>query len=294
MSNINSVQQSNSNRQMAEAEDYIPLPIVQLTTIKDKTDFIFNKLKINQCDNCVNVNFQTNKILCLIPNCKKFHRSFKNTSYNFRNIEVVMCRYDDHCKMNQHCHCKFIHTEQIQRWYKFYIDNASIYKMINLIFMEISRSIEKHYVFHERKNEEIRQIEEENRIARENERIREEEREREIQSRREADQMRNRSHVHAYSRDRSRSRERLRDRNEERVSYRDTIHNSRSEIERLNNEIEIAKKKKELAELSRLTEISKTQIDISKMVETAINDIKKTKFSCLHDIQDTRESLFQF
>ena len=33
---------------------------------------------------------------------------------------------------------------------------------------------------------------------------------------------------------------------------------------------------------------------IKKLVQNAINDIKKDKFICLHDIQDTRKSLFQF
>jgi hypothetical protein len=270
MQHIEGQPTTNSKREMGELGEYIPLP--PLTTIKDKTDFIFLKLNTNQCTKCVSVNFETNTSICQTPNCNKFHRSYKtNNNTTIRNVDIVMCRYDNDCKMNLNHQCKFIHTEQIIRWYKFYIDMNSLNRMITLIFLEISRSIEKQCDYHKK-----RQIDEENRIARERERERaiqierervmKIERDRTIQSRYEADRMRNYDRGQGYSRDRSRSRERA----PFREPIRNTIYNSRSEIEKLNSEIEIAKKKKELAELSKMTELSKTQIDISKMVETAI------------------------
>jgi len=255
--------QQQTNRQMSESGEYIPLPplLVPLQTFREKHAFIFNKLSTNHCRNCVNVNFNTNSYVCEIPNCTKFHTSYKFND-NISKIDIIYCRYDDNCKMKNHQQCRFIHSEQIDRWYKFYLEIKSVDRMNKVIFLEISRCIEKHHTFYKFKLERERQME------REMERQRIEFRERE---RRDIEKMR----ISDYNRrrERSRSRERERDKAPSHSHSQPpskTSHTQQLEIERLNVEIEVAKKKKELMELSKVAESYKTQIDINKMVETAI------------------------
>ena len=238
--------QQQPNRQMSEPGEYIPLDIVPLQSFREKHAFIFIELSTNHCRNCVNVNFNTNSYVCEIPNCTKFHTSYK-FNHNISKIDIINCRYENDCKMKTHNQCRFIHSEQIERWYKFYLETKSIDKMIKLIFLEISRYIERHHAFYNDKMERDRQME--------RDREKEFQRAREIQVRRDYERRR----------DRSRSRERA---PPPPTSTRS--HNQHLEIERLNVEIEVAKKKKELMELSKMAESYKTQIDINKMVETAI------------------------
>jgi hypothetical protein len=280
-------QQVNTSRQMTEAGEYIALPIIPLTTTREKGNFIFSKINDNLCSRRANVNFNTKTILCEIPNCNKFHRNYRFNS-NIRVIDINECRYDQDCTKDRYHQCKFIHSEQVVRWYDYYVKNRNIDKMNKLIFLEISMSIEKHYEYKEKKNIEKMRIE--NEIAKERR-----EREREIQSRYEADRMR----THNYGRDRSRSRERNPHPSphshyhshshlpplppppppppppSSHSSYREyqasrSIINPQIELERLNADIEIAKKKKELAELSKMIETQKTQIDVNKMIEAAL------------------------
>jgi len=276
-------QQVNTSRQMTETGEYIALPIVPLTSTREKGNFIIQKINDNKCYKCVNVNFDTKTITCVIPNCNKFHINY-NCNGKYNKIDLYECRYDSNCKMDRNHQCKFIHSEQVVRWYDYYVNNRSIDKMNKLIFLEISNSIEKQTEFNKKREAEKMRIEREIR-------------EREIYSRYEVDRMRNNNYDRWRGRERSRSRERNPPPHSHSPShshshysssvpppppppppssYRDypqvsrSIINPQIELERLNTDIEIAKKKKELAELSKMVETQKTQIDVNKMIEAAI------------------------
>ena len=81
------------NRQMpsfTHPQDFIPLPIIPLETIKEKNTFIFNKLNTNLCNRIANVNFVTKIVQCEIPNCNKFHKTYRFNNY-IRNIDLKNC-----------------------------------------------------------------------------------------------------------------------------------------------------------------------------------------------------------
>jgi len=250
------------------APEFIPLE-----SYKQKEGFIFKTINSNLCPRLMNVNLTNDDCRCEIFNCKKFHTNFRTSNFSYK-IDRVFCRYDENCKMNNSHQCKFIHSEQIERWFKHYLRNNNIDMLLKYIFLEIVRSLDRQYKYKA------------NQIA-ENRRLHEIEERRLMDEKRRYD---DRSEMRRVIRERSRSRERERGRYDDRSSYQSrpsllpppppppsysatysaTRNDSRLELEKINLEIELAKKKKELLEISKATDSLKAKLDVETMVKSAI------------------------
>jgi hypothetical protein len=251
------------------APEFIPLE-----SYKQKEGFIFKTINSNLCPRLMNVNLTNDECNCEIFNCKKFHINFRTSNFSYK-IDRVFCRYDENCKMNNSHQCKFIHSEQIERWFKHYLRNNNIDMLLKYIFIEIVRSLDRQYKYKAEQSAEKR-------------RLYEIEERRLMNERRRYD---DRSETRRDSRERSRSRERERERRyDDRSSYQSrpsllpppppppsysatysaTRNDSRLELEKINLEIELAKKKKELLEISKATDSLKTKLDVETMVKSAI------------------------
>jgi hypothetical protein len=254
------------------APEFIPLE-----SYKQKEDFIFKTINSNICPRLMNVNLTNDECNCEIFNCKKFHINFRTSNFSFV-IDRIFCRYNNTCKMNNSHQCKFIHSEQIERWFKYYLRYNNIDMLLKYIFLEIVRSLDKQFKYKA------------NQIA-EQRRLHENEERRLMDERRRYD---DRSEMRRDIRERSRSRERERERRyDDRSSYQSrpsllpppppsasytTSYGAaytsridpRLELEKINLEIELAKKKKELLEISKATDSLKTKLDVETMVKTAI------------------------
>jgi len=169
--------------------------------------------------------------------------------------------------MNNSHQCKFIHSEQIERWFKYYLKYNNIDMLLKYIFLEIVRSLDKQFKY------KANQIAEQRRLHENEERRLMDERRR----------YNDRFEIRRESRERSRSRERERERRyDDRSSYQSrpsllpppsisaTRSDPRLELEKINLEIELAKKKKELLEISKATDSLKTKLDVETMVKSAI------------------------
>jgi hypothetical protein len=212
-----------------------------LLTLKEKEDFIINTIINNRCYYIPNIDLSKKMIDCTIAGCKRFHFSYHIEDY-YNKISYGICNKRSSCRNNDDYQCKFIHDEQIERWYKRYLYMNNIDTMLNDIFFEIIKSVHN-YQSYLRKKSLIRDHTSDSNRDRTSDRYRE----------RTSDRDRDRTSDRDRGRTSDRDRDRKSYRSRSREKTRDNVSDYQKEINRLTIEIELEKKKKELIELRHQT-----------------------------------------
>ena len=117
----------------------IPDTRVSITTFQEKERIIMNLITRDTCR--YNAQIINNNISCPEGSCNKFHLKYTKSNYT-TNLELIKCCHYICIGYRNKC-CKFIHDEQINSWYDFFLKNSKN-DTCKIIYMELARYIDEH------------------------------------------------------------------------------------------------------------------------------------------------------